>query len=88
MGQPLSESNIKKALQGHMLIGAGFTYDQIKDSTLRLCVSCQQGHMRANPRLKPSKRVYQPLEKIAVDYKGPFHTHSVHKNRGFYLISD
>eukprot|EP01034_Spumella_vulgaris_P047204 gene47204-biopygen426 len=31
---------------------------------------------------------YQPLECIAVDFKGPFSTLTFHYNRGFYLISD
>jgi len=33
-------------------------------------------------------KVYQPLECISTDYKGPFSVQSVHHHTGFYLIAD
>src|ERR1039457_2288290 len=72
-----------------MVTGAKYTYDDIKDATMRVCFDCMQGRMRAFP-IKPDGvlHVYEPFEKVAIDYKGPFPIKSVHNNNGFYLMSD
>jgi hypothetical protein len=44
--------------------------------------------MRAAPVKPPTGKEFAPLECIAVDYKGPILTQSVHHCTGFYLISD
>eukprot|EP01034_Spumella_vulgaris_P034656 gene34656-biopygen29504 len=47
------------------------------------------GRMHAFKRRRQNDLVrYNPLECIAVDWKGPFSTLTIHMNRGFYLISD
>ena len=43
---------------------------------------------RIVPRLPEDTKVYENLEKIAVDYKGKFPVKSIHGNDGFYLIVD
>jgi hypothetical protein len=84
----LSEQRIKEALRLNLYAGCPFTYNDVKDLTLRFCFSCQMGRMHAFPRPGTSKAARLPLEKIAVDYKGPFRTRTIHHNTGFYLVSD
>eukprot|EP01034_Spumella_vulgaris_P032431 gene32431-biopygen27626 len=85
----MSENNIKYAVRKHLYESCPVTYEQIKDLKLRLCASCKMGTMKAFARnkLRPKDR-YEIMECLAVDYKGPFSTHTVHHCSGFYLISD
>jgi hypothetical protein len=53
-----------------------------------MCYTCQMGRMHAFNRLGETGKEYKPLECIAVDYKGPLGTRSVHQHTGFYLLSD
>eukprot|EP01034_Spumella_vulgaris_P047277 gene47277-biopygen5982 len=85
----MSAKNIKFAVQGGLFTGCPYTYEQIKDLTLHLCAVCEMGRMHAFKRQKQNdKERYKPLECLAVDYKGPFSTLTIHSNRGFYLVSD
>ncbi len=85
----LGEHNIKRALRLKMVNGAKYSYNDIKNSTMRICFNCQRGRMKAftTPDNVVQKQ-YLPFEKIAIDYKGPFPVRSVHNNNGFYLCSD
>ena len=84
----IAEDKIRYALRHKLYKDCPVTYELIKDLTMRKCFLCQMGQMRAFRRGPLTGKVYQPLECIAVDYKGPFKAHSVHGNNGFYLISD
>ena len=85
----LGEHNIKKALRLKMVNGAKFNYDDVKDSTMRICFNCQRGRMKAFSKDDNiTNKKYKPFEKIANDYKGPFPIQSIHHNNGFYLASD
>eukprot|EP01034_Spumella_vulgaris_P047443 gene47443-biopygen18131 len=85
----MSESRIKYSVRNDLFTGCPCTYEQIKNLKLHLCPTCHMGRMSATKRKKQNDRVrYEPLECIAVDYKGPFSTLTIHSNRGFYLISD
>jgi hypothetical protein len=84
----MSEKNIKRAVKLKLIVGCPVTYEAIKDLSMRFCYACQLGRMRAAPVKPPTGKEYAPLECIAVDYKGPILTQSVHHCTGFYLISD
>ena len=84
----LGEHNIKRALRLKMVTGAKYSYDDVKNSKLRICFGCMRGRMKAFVDSTGSVREYKPFEKIAIDYKGKFPTKSQHGNDGFYLISD
>eukprot|EP01034_Spumella_vulgaris_P047253 gene47253-biopygen4350 len=85
----MSVSKIKFGVKNGLFSGCPYTHEQIKDLTLHLCAVCAMGKMRAANRVNQKDRVrYQPMECIAVDWKGPFSALSFHKNRGFYLVSD
>eukprot|EP01034_Spumella_vulgaris_P032761 gene32761-biopygen27921 len=83
----MSEKNIKDGIK-HGLFQGCPSYNQVKDLKMRLCYGCQMGRMRAQWMKPVTGNKYDPLEYIAVDYKGPFSEHSVHHNTGFYLITD
>jgi hypothetical protein len=68
--------------------GCPVTYDEIKDKTKRTCFACQLGRMHVFPRLAVTEKDYAPLECMAVDYKGPISTPTIHRCIGFCLISD
>eukprot|EP01034_Spumella_vulgaris_P047517 gene47517-biopygen36340 len=85
----MTEKKIKHAVKNGLFIGCPVTWDQIKDLTMHLCAVCAMGRMHAFKRQKHHDRErYKPLECIAVDWKGPFSTLTIHSNRGFYLLSD
>eukprot|EP01034_Spumella_vulgaris_P047455 gene47455-biopygen27353 len=85
----MSEKNIKFAIKNGLLVGCEFTYDQIKELPMHFCVTCSMDRMHAFKRKRNhDQNRYEPLECIAVDFKGPFSTLTFHSNRGFYLISD
>eukprot|EP01034_Spumella_vulgaris_P047502 gene47502-biopygen35191 len=85
----MSENHIKYVVKNNLFTGCPCTYEDIKYLRLHLCATCQMGRMRASNRKKRDDRTrYSPLECIAVDYKGPFSTLTIHSNRGFYLIND
>jgi hypothetical protein len=85
----LGEGNIKKALKNNMLLGAKYTYEDIKDAKLKFCPVCMEGRMKAfSPPVKFRTKTFDLFEKIAMDYKGKFATASVGNYTGFYLVSD
>ena len=84
----LSEKYIKRALREDMVIGCKYTYNDIKDYDLGVCLDCMKGRMKAQPSGSLSDTVWQVLEKIGVDYKGPFRVKSIHHYNGFIIFSD
>ena len=64
----VGEDTIKWAARNNSLVGLGFTYDDIKHLTLKLCPACMEGKMEAFP-VPPSltSRVYNPFEYLSVD---------------------
>ncbi len=83
----LGVQNIKNALKHNMVKGSGVKYDDIKNDTMPICFDCMRGRMKVFTPPSPVVRDYKPFDKVAIDYKGKFPL-SVHKNNGFYLISD
>ncbi len=67
----MTEKNIKRALRLNLLSGCPVTYNEVKDTTMRIRFACQLGRMHAFTRLAVTGKDYTPLECIAVDYKGP-----------------
>ena len=64
----VGEDTIKWAARNNSLIGMGFTYDDIKHLTLKMCPACMEGKMEAFP-VPPSMttRTYNVFEYISVD---------------------
>ena len=86
----ISEGVIKSALRTDSWVGAGFTYDQIKNDRLKFCTTCYEGKMKAFKRDGPSanRDAFAVGEKFGIDYKGKFLVRSVDGYNGFYLLSD
>lgn len=83
-----SESAIKRTLREAKVRGSGVTYDQIKDLTLRFCMDCLRGRMRAFARAPTgSDEDFEVLECIGADYK-PFGARSMYGHKGFLILSD
>jgi transposase InsO family protein len=83
-----SEWAIKRALRLRSVAGANAKYDQIRDMHIRFCTDCYKGRMRAFPSQPVSTRVWEVLNKVGLDWKGPFRVLTPHKERGFYLFAD
>ena len=85
----LSEYNLKRVLRENLVSGIGVSYDEIKGSKLDKCTACYKGRMKASPTEKNNPVKDRDLmEKIGIDYKGPFRQRSVHKYNGFTLFHD
>jgi hypothetical protein len=85
----LSEYNLKRVLRENLVSGIGVSYDEIKGSKLDKCTACYKGRMKASPTEKNNPVKDRDLmEKIGIDYKGPFRQKSVHKFNGFTLFHD
>lgn len=84
----LSEPAIKSAVQHNHINGISVSYDKIKHQHIRFCESCYRGKMRTFNRTAVTKTLYEVLEKIGVDYKGPFKTACIHKHKGYIILSD
>ena len=85
----LSEYNLKRVLRENLVLGTGVSYDEIKGSKLDKCTACYKGRMKATPTEKNNPVKDRDLmEKIGIDYKGPFRQRSVHKYNGFTLFHD
>ena len=84
----ISEGAIKRALSENLVIDSEYTYNDIKDEHIRLCFECMKGRMKAFPRDPVTHDNWKTMEKIAIDFKGPFSIQSYHKKRGVMLISD
>ena len=64
-------------------------YDNdIKSMEIRPCFDCMMGRMRALPSGESTHHDWGVMEKIAIDYKGPFSIQSTRKKKGVMLISD
>jgi hypothetical protein len=63
-----NESLIKHIVKNDVVIGLGYTYDDIKDLTLKVCPACMAGRMRAFP-IPPSisRKIYGVFELLSVD---------------------
>ena len=73
----------------NLVSGIGVSYDEIKGSKLDKCTACYKGRMKASPTEKNNPVKDRDLmEKIGIDYKGPFRQKSVHKFNGFTLFHD
>ena len=70
------------------MIDSEYTYNDIKDEHIRLCFECMKGRMKAFPRDPVTHDNWKTMEKIAINFKGPFSIQSYHKKRGVMLISD
>jgi hypothetical protein len=85
----LSAESIKRALREQLVIGAGVSYDEIKDLNMRMCPDCQKGRMTALST-PSSDTVYEhlnPMEHLATDDKGPFSVKTIHGYVRFDLFS-
>jgi hypothetical protein len=83
----MSKSNILKLITNDPKL-TSFSIHDIGRYNMRPCLSCLQGRMKASPREPTTQHRHGILEKVAMDYKGPFKVHSIHGNTGFILISD
>jgi hypothetical protein len=83
-----SEESIKRALRLDAVIGANMKYDEIKDTHLSNCFDCRKGRMRRFVHNPITTRIYKVLEKINIDFKGPFRTKTIHGETGFFLFVD
>jgi len=83
-----SEESIKRALRLDAVIGANMDYQEFKDSHLSNCFDCRKGKMRRFVHNPVTNRIYKVLEKINIDYKGPFRTKTIHGETGFFLFVD
>ena len=84
----MSEGMIKIALGKGLIKGAPYTLEELRGHEFRNCYECMRGRMKARPREPTSKDDWKTMEKIAIDYKGPFSIESYHKKKGVMLISD
>lgn len=84
-----SENVIKNGLKHKSIMGAGTTYEDVKDLHLRLCPDCLKGRMHALPI--PSSLTdhtnLEPFDLMATDEKGPFRIRSINKNYYFDLFA-
>jgi hypothetical protein len=77
-----------KFLQLHRKLGH-MSKDLISHGHLGICIDCKSGGMRMRNHGRTSAYSWKVLEKIAVDYKGPFRvTTGDNRYSGFYLFSD
>ena len=83
-----SEGSIKRALKEELINDCEYCYNDIKDLSIRTCFECMKGRMKAFPRNPTTRDNWNTMEKIAIDFKGPFSIQSYHKKRGVMLISD
>jgi len=86
----LGEENIKRALRNKSIIGAGVTYDEIKNMKMRLCPDCMKGRMNAFPLLSSGATdldLLGPFEHLATDDKGPFSVRTIEHYIRFDLFS-
>ena len=63
-------------------------YNEIKDTHLSNCYDCRKGRMRRFVHNSVTARIYNVLEKINIDFKGPFRTKTIHGETGFFLFVD
>jgi len=81
-------TKIKDAYKRKLWFDTHVTYQMIKDLPMPLCPDCMRGRMKAFDRGETSDRMRRKLEKIQIDYKGPFKTKGKGGFNGFYLITD
>ena len=80
---------IQRAIKFNALIGAHYTYEQIRGAKLLPCLDCQRGRMVTNKSVwQTTGTEYGTLEKIGIDWKGPFPVRIFGGNRGFFLLVD
>ena len=84
----LSKGGIMRLPRENMVKQCEFSLNDIKDIEMRPCFECMKGRMKALPHGKTSKHEWTTMQKIAIDYKGPFSIQSYHKKKGVMLISD
>jgi len=84
----LGSENIKNALKNNMVKGCKYTYSDVKNLEMRVCTECLQGRMKAKSQAPTTDHKWEPLEKIAIDYKGDFARKAVGGFRGFMLLVD
>lgn len=80
---------LKKAFKNNNYAHSKYTYQDIKNASLKFCPSCYEGKMKAfsSPDTSRSQE-FKLYEKFGIDYKGPFPVRSVHGHTGFYLLCD
>jgi hypothetical protein len=83
-----NEQSIKLAVRTGRVTGCDCSYDKLKTQRLRFCDKCWQGRMRQFDHDPISKTVWSTLEKIGVDYKGPFPKKTYDGYIGYFLFSD
>lgn len=84
----ISAGKLKSAYRNNSVLGLKRSYNDIKGEELSTCPSCLKGRMRSSNAPDTTNHDWLPLEKIGMDYKGPFPVKSVHGYRGFFLLSD
>lgn len=84
----MSEGKLKRAIRQGSIVIKDLSYHRIKDLSLPLCEACAMGSMRQFNRLPTTDHSWKTLEKIGIDYKGPFKIRSYHGYSGFFLFSD
>jgi hypothetical protein len=86
-GHPSIEK-MKKGIKMGSVIGAGITYEDIKDFQMPYCEACLKGKMKTDstPSSITNKSDVNCLEIICSDIKGPFPKRSIYHNKWFILF--
>lgn len=84
----MGEANIKRALKDNTVANCKYTYNDVKDLSMRICFDCLQGRMKAKSSRPTTDHPWAPFEKIAIDFKGYFPKRALHGERGFMLLVD
>ena len=84
----MSINSMKNGIKNDCVIGAGITYEDIKDYQLGVCNACMLGRMNADPTPTSitNHNNDDTLNIICGDIKGPFQKESTHRNKWFILF--
>ena len=61
-----------------MINGSKLSFQQTKKLKIRMCIDCMKGKMRAfSTSASTSKRTYNPLGNVCVNFKGYFYVAAI-----------
>jgi hypothetical protein len=83
-----NEQSIKQAVRDGRVKYCDCEWDKIKNQRLRFCNKCWQGRMRAFDKDPITHSVWSVLEKMGIDFKGPFPKKTPEGYIGYFLFSD
>jgi hypothetical protein len=85
----LSEGRLKLAYRKGLIKDSQIKYEKIKDMRMSKCPDCLSGRMKSMPMQPVTHHNWDVMNKVAVDYKGPFKVRARDGGcTGFYLFSD